>query len=405
MGQPTIGLAGWNQAATIATQIVTTIHHPRGDVKKISSDNEPLGTGSANFWTIDQWDSGLVESGSSGCALFDATNRIIGQLHGGDVNIGCTAVPGGSLVDNNTYGRFNVSWTGGGTNSTRLSNWLDPGLTAPTTTNTIRVPSISGSNTVCSGSSQTFTLNDIIPGRTALWSVSPSSLVVTSGGSGTTAVLQANSSSSVGLATLDFILSAGAGSGCNPVHITRQFWVGKPDIGIEGDDYLCTGDRGFAEIIYKNGTDEIMQGITGVSWTFNGPLATFAGYPGHASYRAGGSAGYGTIGVTATNACGTSQANLPYTVIDCDGGGKDMVVKVFPNPISGTTKIEITGKPTKNVEKFDLCVYDRLGNKVLSKVLPDREVQIDLSILEPGVYFIEVSADGIHLHERILKTW
>ncbi len=56
--------------------------------------------------------------------LFNASKRIVGQLHGGD-----------ALCDNNLsdwYGRLAHSWTGGGSPSTRLSDWLDPAGTGVT---------------------------------------------------------------------------------------------------------------------------------------------------------------------------------------------------------------------------------------------------------------------------------
>lgn len=321
---------------------------------------------------------------------------MIGQLQGGDNNIGCSGT--GSLVDNDKFGRFSVSWTGGGTNSTRLSNWLSTSGTPPTTTNTIRVPSVSGSSIICSSSAQTFTLNDIIPGRTATWAVTPSSLFVTASGSGTSASLQVSSSSVFGFATLTFTISAG--SGCSTVLVTRQIWVGKPDIDITGDKELCTGDRGEAYVVYNGGTDAITQGISSFSWSYNGPLSSFTIHGDQVGYRAGGSAGYGTIGVTATNACGSTQANLPYEVIDC---GKGLAIKVWPNPTYGISTVEISGQNTSNVEKFDLTMYNRLGKVILSKTLRDRDGQIDLSGLEPGIYFVEIS-DGISRHhERILK--
>jgi hypothetical protein len=67
---------------------------------------------------------GVTEPGSSGSPLYNADGRFIGQLHGGASACGAT---GNNLSD--IYGRFSVSWTGGGTNSTRLSNWLDAGNT------------------------------------------------------------------------------------------------------------------------------------------------------------------------------------------------------------------------------------------------------------------------------------
>lgn len=115
--------AGWDKSGTLPTD-VTGIHHPRGDIKKISFDSNPAST--TNTWLINQWDDGLVEPGSSGSPLFNQNHQIVGQLMNGDLNIGCTS-SGGSLVDNNNYGKFSGSWTGGGTNSTRLSNWLDSG--------------------------------------------------------------------------------------------------------------------------------------------------------------------------------------------------------------------------------------------------------------------------------------
>ena len=399
IGQPTLAVAGWNRATTVPTQIVTAIHHPVGDVKKISSDDEPLGTGNPSFWRIDQWDNGLVEPGSSGSPLFDAAHRVIGQLQGGDNNIGC--LNGGSLVDNNDYGRFDVSWTGGGTAATRLSDWLGASGTPPTTINTIPVPIVSGTDPVCSASSQTFTLTDNVPGRTATWLVTPSSLFVTASGSGNTASLQASNSSVSGLATLTFTISAG--SGCSTISVTRQIWVGKPDISVMGDDKLCPREPGFAELTYDVG-DSRIQHVLNVTWTFTGPLSTFLGYSDFARYRAGTSAGYGTITVTVTNVCGSTSASFPYQIDDC-GGGKAMALKLSPNPIAGFTNVKITGQGTENIEKFSLNVYDGLGNRVFFKDFHTREEQIDLGMLKPGVYFVEVFAEGISLHKRILKTY
>ncbi|WP_053002235.1 trypsin-like peptidase domain-containing protein [Kordia jejudonensis] len=121
-----ITFAGWDNTGTVPLS-VAGIHHPAGDIKKISFDSNAVSNGT-NRWLIDQWDDGLVEPGSSGSPLFNQNHQIIGQLWNGDLNLGCTS-SGGSFVDNNNYGKFSESWTGGGTNSTRLSNWLDPGNT------------------------------------------------------------------------------------------------------------------------------------------------------------------------------------------------------------------------------------------------------------------------------------
>ena len=124
--------AGWDRTATPA-QNSTAIHHPRGDAMKISHDVHaaiavPWVSGAQNnHWRV-IFDQGIVQHGSSGSPLFNQAKRIVGQLHGNQNNVcsttdntcHCNQTPIGE------YGRFDISWTGGGTNATRLSNWLDP---------------------------------------------------------------------------------------------------------------------------------------------------------------------------------------------------------------------------------------------------------------------------------------
>ena len=118
--------AGWDRGAA-APGSAATIHHPSGDIKKISVEHHPLsvtafgGTvspGDGTHLRVANWDVGTTESGSSGCALFNSAGRIVGQLHGGDAS--CY----NKLPD--WFGRFYTSWTGGGTAATRLRDWLDP---------------------------------------------------------------------------------------------------------------------------------------------------------------------------------------------------------------------------------------------------------------------------------------
>jgi hypothetical protein len=229
--QSTIALAGWNRNASIPTQTLTAIHHPVGDVKKISIDNDPLNASNPNFWRVNQWDAGLVEPGSSGSPLFDASQLIIGQLYGGDKNIGC--LNGGGLIDNNDYGRLSVSWTGGGTKPTRLVDWLGANGN-PQTLSAIRAPFIDGTSPVCT-SNKTFSLNNIDPSRTVTWAVLPTNLFATgsgaaTSGSGTIATLRAASSSRSGPATISFTIDPL--SNCNgPILVSIPIWVGAPNQG------------------------------------------------------------------------------------------------------------------------------------------------------------------------------
>jgi lysyl endopeptidase len=117
--------SGWdNTGAT--PQSAVGIHHPSGDIKKISFENQPListtfGACPANsHWGVTGWDLGVTEGGSSGSPLYDQNHRIIGQLHGG-----ASACGGAVLSDE--YGKVSVSWNpAGSANSGQLKFWLDP---------------------------------------------------------------------------------------------------------------------------------------------------------------------------------------------------------------------------------------------------------------------------------------
>lgn len=81
-GTPPSGVvyAGWNGAAPQPFEVLTTIHHPRGDFQRLSSGNgiEPQ----SMYWPV-RWFSGVTEPGSSGSPLFNDRQQIIGQLMGG----------------------------------------------------------------------------------------------------------------------------------------------------------------------------------------------------------------------------------------------------------------------------------------------------------------------------------
>ena len=116
---------GWDNSGNTPTSAVG-IHHPSGDIKKISFENNPListtfgGSPANSHWGVTSWDEGVTEGGSSGSPLFDQNHRIIGQLHGG-------ASACGAPVLSDEYGKISYSWTPANSDSTnQLKYWLDP---------------------------------------------------------------------------------------------------------------------------------------------------------------------------------------------------------------------------------------------------------------------------------------
>jgi hypothetical protein len=136
---------GWNRdnnQTTIPANSVY-IHHPIGDIKKISIDTQAcniygstlawggvFGTSPVNSHWKSVTDFGVFQPGSSGSPLLDANKRIVGQLHGGS-----TAVGNECKVTGAYFGRFNLSWSQGASQDSRLKEWLDPTNTAAVTQN------------------------------------------------------------------------------------------------------------------------------------------------------------------------------------------------------------------------------------------------------------------------------
>ena len=106
--------AGWD-ATGVNPSSQVGIHHPRGDLKKISFDTDAAGTGTfggATCWRVFDWEDGTTEPGSSGSPLFDQNHRIIGQLYGGEAEC--------SNNVNDYYGKFDVTYP-------NVCQWLAPG--------------------------------------------------------------------------------------------------------------------------------------------------------------------------------------------------------------------------------------------------------------------------------------
>ncbi|MCW8997845.1 MAG: PKD domain-containing protein, partial [Kangiellaceae bacterium] len=119
--------AGWD-AADVAPGSAVAIHHPSGDEKRISLENDPLTITNYSSNTeisngthlrVSAWDEGTTEGGSSGSGLWNAAHRIVGTLHGGGASCDAT-------TESDWYGRMAVHWEGGGTPNTQAKFWLDP---------------------------------------------------------------------------------------------------------------------------------------------------------------------------------------------------------------------------------------------------------------------------------------
>ena len=135
--------AGWNRTLSTGTLSggIWGISHPCGDVMKYAErtsaptltsliDETFTQTPGSNYWRV-LWNSNTAtEPGSSGSGLFDAQQRLIGQLLGGAsfcAGMSPCRQSGTAYVSGpDYYGTIGQSWDGDGTAATRLRDYLDP---------------------------------------------------------------------------------------------------------------------------------------------------------------------------------------------------------------------------------------------------------------------------------------
>jgi V8-like Glu-specific endopeptidase len=412
-----IKYAGWSTSSTASTSAVS-IHHPSGDVMKISIDNQSLtsegrlGGAGNNYWRVD-WDEGTTEGGSSGAPLFDNNQRVIGQLSGGYAS--CP-----STDERDWFGRFDLSWTGGVTDETRLSTWLTNDLTVTQSNTLMSIPLVTGPdpNLICT-SSQDFTISNVPAGQTVSWSVSPSNLVYTSTGTGTTASLKAKTTSSSGSATITFTLHNGANCP-NGATFTKTFWVGKPiyteldliTTNSGGSHEIMACDYTSADAQYDGGSGHAIE-IDEYDWDI--PYAS--DWDIDEEYGGGGidmryieidywedpPPSTEVIKLRAHNGCGWgSWKSITVDVEDNCGGWYLMFT---PNPANGETILSIETSATKetanksdatetvfdeNVE-WNIEVYDNFKNsKLIMNKQKGKSMQMETANWENGVYVIRV---------------
>lgn len=123
---------GWDLSTTGATSAIG-IHHPAGDIKKISkggaltTSSYPDAEPNVHWevvWEATATNHGVTEGGSSGSPIFnETTKKVVGTLTGG-------AASCANQTDPDYYGKIDYHWeSNGGSNADQLQPWLDPSNT------------------------------------------------------------------------------------------------------------------------------------------------------------------------------------------------------------------------------------------------------------------------------------
>lgn len=367
-----IEYAGWSRV-NVASPAGASITHPQGDVMKIALYNQVITQQvflGSNDWRV-VWNDGTVEPGSSGGPLFNDNGLVIGQVHGGNPEDICTT------NDHAFFGRFDLSWNGGGTADTQLSAWLtnDPNITQ---INTIPISSLTGPSLICT--SGTFTLNNA-PATTISWSVSPSNLVSPSSGTGATANVSLVSN---GNSTITFSVGCG-----NPATFAMDFHTGP----YSSSDYPISGPSSAScnnDVYYSIPT---LAGVTRINWIWPSDW-TYSSGQGTTNLALIAGPSSGIVGAGVDNTCGPSGSYATiYTTMFCSSISS---MAVYPNPASNELNVSFKENSSKINAKeslewaYDLKVYNAHQELIYAVKSDRKEIKINTQNFPRGTYILNI---------------
>ena len=384
---------GWDKTGNAPSSGVG-IHHPLGDYMKISIDNDPSQT---SMWVeafypyngtlhwLEHWDSGIVQGGSSGSPLLNESKCVVGQLHGVIYENGHdddTLLYYPCLINYASYGKFNLSWIGGGTNDTRLSNWLDPVGTNQSTIDSYHPIIIAGDDIICSY--KDYYIQNLPSGASVQWSVSNSNLSIISGQGTGTATFQKNSNGAC-------VITAQVSIGSFTQTVTKNVWAGSPTaptiLGWPSTNMFLANSQ---YQLYASVNSQAQ--VSEYQWVVvRGATITSGGNTDSPIFTMN-SSGSVRIGVRARNACGWG----PYTYMN---GG-------ITND-NGQTPINSPGNNIVNIPlpeegEYEIMLWNT--NRLIRTVKTSQSsYDVDLNGLPSDLYIIKVMKDGQSIYQLKVK--
>lgn len=415
-----IHYAGWSRSPAPSPN-ATGIHHPSGDVMKISHDSDTITRwagpyyNDSLYWRV-SWNQGITEGGSSGSPLFNDEHRVIGQLRGGSSYCTSPTAP-------DYYGSFDQSWTGGGTNSTRLSNWLDPNNMNLFTTNTTNIAdliptpatglTILGKDSICS--SEIYTVN--VPTGTSVSftvSVSPNSSYASYSASGNEISVTRNGSN-IGTVKITATVTDDCG---NQYEVNRTVYLGPIPAVIMGPydpvEHTVMGVACVGEEYYF--APYSIDPTATYTWKFIPPVWSQDWEP---TYLASGPYAYFTmpdtprcytVRVEKTNACGgTVVTQKKICVVECNA----MRLLASPNPATSlltVTLIDEKEKISKQIkqENIQIELYNlNVGIKQKEwkyNTTTQRQFTLNIADIAKGMYVVKVTKGKLQATIKIIKN-
>ena len=394
--------AGWSRLIQHPESGVC-IHHPNGNVKKIStynlipvtSDCMDYGYNPTNFWIIKRWYHGVTEGGSSGSALFNAKHKVIGQLYGGcpGYSYNCADIE----REYSNYGKFDVSWNYGNTSGKRLKDWLDP-----TNTDVVELEPLESCDTMVSVSLTLFdgiagiedyvakediqTYQTIVAGQTINYTAERE-IVFRDG-----FVAEYGSEVNAQITPFDCVVS------CPGINVEQ--WINHGHIGgtityhvLNANYYEYTIYSQIGQLVYHSEgaiTSDIVDVWSNINYT-----GTFFHTIVFISNCGDTVSKTGILSLTSSKGplTNTNESNIVQEI-----NASDDILKIYPNPATNNINI-LVNSPLP----YSIKMYDTKGNVVLQwDYLTVEKLVVNTNILNSGVYYLGVQSGAKFVTKKIV---
>jgi V8-like Glu-specific endopeptidase len=411
--------AGWDRNDVQGAGGVC-IHHPAGDVKKISTYNiVPPNSNcftdrpNANFYRIN-WIAtanghGVTEGGSSGSAIFNSQRRVIGQLYGAAwcTNANC----GNPAADISNYGKIFSSWNLGNNASARLRDWLDPN------NNTFVLDGINGcsegtainlniQNTITTGTNVTFSATNNIEASNTIQS---GANVVYEAGNQITLLpgfnAELGSEFEARIRDLNCVVT------CDPINLIA--WTSIACTG-SGLCFNITNATNYNVTIYSISGSLVHNGSGNISgnsvcvWNASG-VATgiYIATVRFSSDCEEISNTYQVLVTSCTKSATLKSSTDTLNNIDSkqmleleENRSQKLDLQIYPNPSEGIFTLKVT---SNNYKPYTVEIYNNNGS-VISKIEYANTIELNLNKtdLVSGIYYVKVTMGNNYIVKKLV---
>jgi len=397
-----VNYAGWSrQESKPSAGGSYIIHHPRGvDMRLTPTRNVLNYILNNNYWQA-YYQIGAVAPGSSGSALFNENGQIIGQLYRGWSS--CLA-----QGFSDRYGKFYKSWTGNGTNDSRLSNWLSPTQSlASTGTLSSSALYMTGPDQIVCATNVQYSVSIRFVGATYTWTVSNNLQIISGQGTPTLTVRGNGGSSATG--SIGLVVRTPTRGRVRAVTFNKTITVGALPIWPRlilapyNMQYLNPANSVNTVCISQRDIQLDFSGATNLqAWAYSGPYVT--SISGTMIYWAYDKYNYTqTLRVEYDLPCGhiVQFVTLQNT---CNAYYYSMSPNPAMSTITVTAKDKGTTASTTDKTITEVNIYDQQGTlKKKQKFGKIKTATINISDLKTGIYFIEI-VDGTNKEKQQLSV-